>query len=980
MSALSIDQRLRRLEARAGGLARWGVRAAIELGPLTAEADADLEVPDAWPLEETWLDIDPGAEGLLTIDYPGGARQTFGCDANHRRVPLRERRASCRLETGVRLSAGARPLDPPLHAARLLWVDVAIERLERQLRLVVEVARAVGDHPVVEPLVAGGEQAVRSLRWPSATAAYMDPGPRGLSDVERATVLAASLRLESTLQRLRSEHPPLGTVALVGHAHIDVAWLWTIAETRRKVRRTFHSVLGLLERYPEFTFNQSSAQLYSFAEKDDPVLFGQVQAAVEAGGWEPIGGMWVEADATMTSGESLCRQLLYGQRYFQGRFGGHHRVAWLPDCFGFTPALPQLLRGAGIDHFLTVKLTWSETNDFPYDLFWWEGLDGSRVLAHSFRNALSYNSEPTPSRVLETWANYGGKHAHPETLLSVGFGDGGGGPTAEMLESARELASFPVVPRLRWSSVDGFFDRVDSSAPLPTWVGELYLELHRGTFTTQGRIKRLMRRVERDLVAAEVLAGMLSLHGAPETASAEELWRVVLRNQFHDILPGTSIREVCSAAEAELARVVDEAEALIRRRLDELIALAPAGDRTAVLVVNPDLSPRPLRAELTAAVPGAQRVDGGWAITGDVSVPALGARVITGTEPCGDLEVTEHLLENDVLRVVLGEDGALISVLDKLAQREVLAGRGNQLWAHADRPRDWDAWEIEEDDAQTGEELPAPDSIEVTERGPHRAAVRVRRRFRDSTVTQSIRLWAGSARLEFLTTLDWHDRHWLVKARFPLAVRSDHALFETAFGVVSRPTHRNTSWDAARFEVSGHRFALLAEPGYGVALLNDGRYGHHVLGNELGLSLLRSPTYPDPLADEGLQTVTYALLPYQGEWRQAGVLTEAEDLNRPLLTRPCRAGEEVSWSSLTVAGAGLGLGTLKPLENGAGLVLRAYEPYGARGAARIELPAGWVMDAELDLLERPLGEPQTFFTPFQVHTWRLRRSAGWTAR
>jgi alpha-mannosidase len=323
--------------------------------------------------------------------------------------------------------------------------------------------------------------------------------------------------------------------------------------------------------------------------------------------------------------------------------------------------------------------------------------------------------------------------------------------------------------------------------------------------------------------------------------------------------------------------------------------------------------------------------------------------------------------------VTLAPDGSLAGVWDKVADREVLAGRGNQLWAYVDKPRSWDAWDIDPEYPTAGEEILASGAAEVIERGPHRVAVRVERRFRDSRIVQEIRLWSNSARLEFKTTLDWHDRRWLLKARFPLAVRSDVASYETAFGVVRRPTHRNTSWDAARFEVAAHRFVDLSEPGYGVALLNDGKYGHDVQGSEVGISLLRSPVYPDPLADEGVQTFTYALYPHAEELSESGVLMEAEDLNRPLLARTCRAERNDVWQALRLEGMPLGLGALKVLEDGNGMVLRVYEPWGRRGSCRLELPEGWRVEAESNLLEEPQAEPGFELGPFQVRSWILRR-------
>ena len=443
----------------------------------------------------------------------------------------------------------------------------------------------------------------------------LDPHPPALEGEERASVVEAHGVLDAELAALRERFPPVGALLLTGHAHLDLAWRWPLAETRRKARRTLSTAVELLRTHPELTFNQSAAQVYAFLEEDDPALLARVGELAAEGRLEPIGGMWVEPDCVMPAGESLVRQLLYGQRAFRARFGAEHTVCWLPDCFGFTPALPQLLRGAGIERFFTIKLSWSETNRFPHDLFWWEGLDGSRVLAHLFDNPDGgYNGVVGPVAALATWRNYRGREIHPESLLSVGYGDGGGGPTREMIERARELAAFPAVPTQRFGRVDEFFDRAERSVAergAPTWVGELYLELHRGTLTSQGRTKRAHRRAERDLVAAEVVGALTALAGGDLPPSLEPQWQVLLRNEFHDILPGSSIREVAEEAEAELAGVIAAAGEVIDARMAELgERIAGGGDGEALLVVNPDLSPRPLRALVRPAFPGAQPVEG----------------------------------------------------------------------------------------------------------------------------------------------------------------------------------------------------------------------------------------------------------------------------------------------------------------------------------------------------------------------------------
>ncbi len=931
----------------------------------------------AVPWEHARLRLDLGGEALVTLAYADGTEMAFGSDPEHRELVLRQGAFAVRAEAVARLPFGMPNRDARLAAARVVRVDAALEALVRRLALVLEAGRALGpDHDAVASLTDAAARALRELDWPSATLPYvarvagtedlqnvwelpagLDPRPPGLDDAARASVAAAADRLDRELARVAERYPPAGALALSAHAHLDLAWRWPLAETRRKARRTLWTAVGLLVRHPDLHFNQSSAQVYAWLEEDDPALLARIEALAAEGRFEPIGGMWVEPDCVMPAGESLVRQLLYGQRYFARRFGAPHTVCWLPDCFGFSPTLPQLLRGAGIERFFTIKLSWSETNRFPHDLFWWEGLDGSRVLAHMFDNPDGgYNGDAGPRAAYETWRRFRG--AHPESLLTVGYGDGGGGITEEMVARVAALDGFPVLPAQRFGRVDAFFDRAETAHELPTWAGELYLELHRGTLTTQGRTKRAHRHAERALVAAEALAALDALAGGPLPESLEPAWRVLLRNEFHDILPGSSIREVYADAEAELASVSATAMREIGAALDRLAARID-GDGDGILVVNPDLGPRPLRLHDPVLTAG--------------TIEGLEARVIVPGEPEAPVTASGRALENDLVRVEIADDGTLATVFDKRLGREMLEGRGNQLWAYVDKPRDWDAWELDPDYADEGEEI-AAQTIEVVETGPHRAALRVERTFRDSRIVQHIRLWAGSARIDFATRLDWHDRRWLLKARFPLAVRAPTATFETAFGVVERPTHRNTSWDRARFEVAGHRFADLSEPGGGVALLNDGRYGHHALGAELGLSLLRSPVWPDPLADEGEQELVYGLLPHPGTWLEGGVLAEAQDLNCPLPARAVERGAGASLRPLCVGGPSPALAALKPLEDGGGLVLRVYEPQGARGRVAIGLPDGWSADAQLDLLERELGPPDPELPPFAVRSWRLRQA------
>ena len=607
-------------QTRTGQVAKE-YRADQDLFPIVVLERQSIRVPSHWRLEESCLAFDPGGEALLHISSADGNAESFGVDPWHREFPLRSREFDVRVEAVARFPFGAPNREPRFKVSRLVWIDVEVERIHRRLWLLYKSAVELGSDEVVPALIEAMEGVLAAITWPSQTRDYLARiessrqmqeiwqlprdlalHPRGLCEFERDTVRNAASLLDEALADLRNRHPARGLLAVTGHAHIDLAWLWPIEETRRKARRTFSTVVALMDRYPELRFNQSSAQIYAFVEQDDPALFQEIKRRASTGQWEPVGGMWVEPDLNMPTGESLVRQLLYGQRFFRDTFGAVHDTCWVPDCFGFTPALPQLLRQAGIENFFTIKLTWSETNRFPYDLFWWEGLDGSRVLAHMFDNpghddlgTSGYNGDPSPWAAVKTWRNFRGKQFHDESLLSIGYGDGGGGMTFEMAEWMREMPTLPSVPLLRYSTVSDFYSRLRRAVAdkaLPVWSGELYLELHRGTLTTQGRTKYLHRRAERDLIAAEVVSSLVLLGGQGILPPLEDKWKTLLRNQFHDILPGSSIREVYERADRELATVVDSAGGRITQAMERLGRhLITQGDRSALCESRSESAP-----------------------------------------------------------------------------------------------------------------------------------------------------------------------------------------------------------------------------------------------------------------------------------------------------------------------------------------------------------------------------------------------------
>lgn len=1005
---LTSSQRLERLQKRAQELEFWRARQtahidgwsfegqSIAIGSAWPRKDGAVhfacaaEAPSDWPLSETRLVLDLGGESLITITDADGAGKSYGLDPYHREFPIPSRNVRISSESVARLPFGEPVREPKLARAEFIWLDDAVDRLWLLLRQIAEAVSVLENHDVVPHLLDAAEDALYSLDWPSATAAYiarmapspmqqkvwqlpaLEASPEGLDDAQRRTAIAAYEALIERLKGLRERFPPQGKIALTGHAHIDLAWLWPYGETRRKMRRTFYTALSLMEGSDDFRFNQSTAHYYAQLAEDDPQLLEKIVERVQAGQWETVGGTWVEPDTNMPTGESLSRQILYGQRYFEKTFGTRHTVCWLPDCFGFSGALPQLLRQGGMNSFFTIKVNWSETNRFPADLLWWEGLDGSRVLAHTFDNPMhGYNGFVQPDCFVPTWKNFRQKDKHDTTLLCVGYGDGGGGVTPEMITREKQLRVFPALPEARWTKVHDFFDAAHQSAnekTLNVWQGEIYLELHRATLTSQSAVKRLHRKAERSLITAETLAGLAHLIGSERPRSMEREWRTVLKNEFHDILPGSSIAEVYDDARHELEQAIADGSAAQDAAMAAIASRLPAGAGGSLLVVNPSLSERPLRLTLAD----------GSTISAEGSLPPLGIAVLPNEAlaPQSGVSASREHLENDVLRVVLAADGSIASILHKPTGREALDGVGNRLLAYpADKPRNWDAWDVEEDYPRRSEEITTFDSLEIIESGPHRAAIKIVRTWRHSRITQILSLGANSRRLDILTELDWHDRRVLLRSETGVAVRNARATCECAYGVVERPTHSNTSWDAAMFEAPAHRFVDLSEPGFGLALLNDAKYGHSMRGNVLGLSLVRGPIYPDPMADEGLQSFTYSLMPHAGTWYEGAVREEAEDLNQPLLAVPVSGRAVGAWQPLTVSGIDAALSAIKPCEDGDGLIVRVYEPAGRRGDFALGLPKGWRLEGPVSILEETMPDvPTEGLRPFEVKSWRISKS------
>ncbi|MBV2356293.1 alpha-mannosidase [Streptomyces sp. J2-1] len=759
--------------------------------------------------------------------------------------------------------------------------------------------------------------------------------------------------------------PSAHRISAVGHAHIDSAWLWPLRETVRKVARTTSNMTALIEDEPDFVFAMSQAQQWAWVKEHRPEVWARVKKAVADGRFVPAGGMWVESDTNMPGSEAMARQFVHGKRFFLDEFGIENEEAWLPDTFGFAAGLPQIIKAAGSKWLLTQKISWSQTNSFPHHTFQWEGIDGTRIFTH-FPPVDTYNCSMRGSELAHAARNFKDKGRARHSLAPTGWGDGGGGTTREMVAKAARLSDLEGSATVTWETPRAFFEKAEAEYPAPpVWVGELYLELHRATLTSQARTKQGNRRSEHLLREAELWAATAAVRtGFPYPyEELDRLWKTVLLHQFHDILPGSSIAWVHREARATYARVARELEAVI-----DAAQRALAGDGSVPLVFNAAPHAR-------AGVPA-----------GGAGAPADPGSATVAPRPEGG-----YLLDNGLLRVVIDARGLVVSAYDVAADRETVAPgtAANLLQLHADFPNKWDAWDVDEFYRNTVTDLTDAESVTA---GADGFSVRVGRVFGDSRVTQVLSLAPGEKRLVVDTEVDWHETEKFLKLAFPLDVHAERYASETQFGHFHRPTHTNTSWEAAKFEACNHRFVRVGEPGWGVAVVNDSTYGHDVTravrGTESGgdggttttvrVSLLRAPRFPDPETDQGVHRFRHALVPGASV---GDAVREGWRINVPE-RRVLGAGEVAPLVS--VEGDAVVVTAVKLADDGSGdVVVRFHEAHGGRvrGALRVAFPLRDVVAT--DLLERPLEGGGADFDgdlipvvlrPFELRTLRLRRA------
>lgn len=976
------------------------------------------EIVGLFDFGETGGGHNSGFESLLYVD--GQIYQ--GVDTNHKEVFFPENEKELRLSfllwTGLEGGGPHRRFYHQCRQADIAYLHKKTDELYYFARAITETLLLMEkDHEMYEELKGALNKALNCLNWDR--------------DAFYASADTAHDVLMEELGRLE-KHTDV-TVNVVGHTHIDVAWLWRLKHTREKAQRSFATVLRLMERYDEYIFLQTQPQLYKYVKEDCPRLYEGIKKAVAEGRWEPDGGMWVEADCNISSGEALVRQFLHGTRFFEREFGKKCEYLWLPDVFGYSWALPQILKLCELDTFMTTKISWNQFNTIPDDLFWWRGIDGTEILTYFVdtpgedqeitERFSTYNGMVTPHSVLGSWKKFKNKELSNETLISYGYGDGGGGVNREMLEMRRAMDRIPGLPHVKTAQAGEFFRKIHEKVEktdryVHTWDGELYLEYHRGTYTSQAYNKKTNRRMENKLAQIEWLSSMAYVLGG-EYAQKElnASWECVLLHQFHDIIPGSSIHEVYEdshinygVAEERADRVkADALRALIKdeahaysvyttnsfggRELVEIPEKAdgvfidgkgkvlPAQKTAEGYLVLMDVTPfaaevihfRPEREEpgCSSKTPG---TGDGRGKSGGCHGDAVEGSLRAGTEA---FSIGADGMETPFYSISWNEDGQLTKLFDKKAGRSVLkeGQRGNVLELYEDKPINFDAWDIDIFYTQKMETVKAAKAPEILENGCLRAVVRFTYRCHESDIIQDMIVYSHTGRIDFRTHVDWKEDHRLLKAAFYTDIRSTKATYDIQFGHVERPTHWNNSWDWARFEVCGHKWADLSENGYGVSLLNDCKYGYNIKDNAMKLSLLKSAKYPDTEADMGEHDFTYSLYPHEGGLTEGGTILEANQLNLPAQAVPGAFADPRRL--VKVSGSHVQLDVVKKAEDEDCLVVRIHECGGGRRPVILssDFPVKRILACNLlehDLDEAWEGaEARLTMHPFEIRTFKL---------
>lgn len=949
----------------------------------------EIQIPESWKgkravgifdFGKTGAGNNSGFEAMCYINE----KPYQGVDVNHKEVFFPEElygktfRLTFRLWSGLEGGGVPAPQEHMIKRADLAYLDEKVDDFYYLGAMVLDTVQNLADAEAVKYELRNAlDQACKCIDW-----SY--PG----SEEFYESVHQADDLLNEKIDGMKKDS--LVKVKCVGHTHIDMAWLWRLKHTHEKASRSFSTVLRMMEMFPEYIFLQTQPQLYAYIKEDFPEIYEEIKKRVQEGRWEVDGGMWVEADCNLTSGESLTRQILIGSKFIKDEFGKEVEYLWLPDVFGYSWALPQILKKSGIDMFMTTKISWNQYNRMPHDTFKWKGIDGSEVLTHFITTPepwnepgswfYTYNGLLTAKTVKGVWDAYSEKEMNQELLISYGYGDGGGGVNRDLLERRRRIDKIPGLPSLETSTAGEFFRDLKETVKntdryVHTWDGELYLEYHRGTYTSQGYNKRMNRKMELLYRKAEWLTAMHAVQSKKlELAKQEKLtegWKLILTNQFHDIIPGSSIHEVYEDSRKDYAKVEAIGTEVIHDYFQD--SLDEAKD---VWTVYNDSG---WNRDEIVAIPAAKAgkfVDGDGNVLEtqcekDVTyvqvknVPAMGHRAVffRGEDQTGEetsvspFKVDGRKIETPFYQMIINEQGQIEKLYDKEYGRNVLAPneRGNVLQMFEDKPLDNDAWDIDIYYQQKMREVTDLVKWEVKECGSLRLVIGLMWKYMNTTIEQDMVLYAADRRIDFRTKVDFQERQQLLKAAFPVDIRTTYATYDIQYGNVRRPNHWNTSWDQARFESVGHRFADLSERNYGVALLNDCKYGYDVKGNLLRLSLLRSGKQPDHIQDVGEHVFTYSLLPHTGDIVSGGVVVSAHALNNPMLI--CEGKEEKTEDTfMTIDNPQVEIDAVKKSEDGKYLVVRFHDYAGSSQKVTVKPNFCFRNWSEGDLRERRIGE------------------------
>ncbi|WP_394866407.1 alpha-mannosidase [Paraclostridium bifermentans] len=946
----------------------------------------EVDIPSNWENKtvvgifdfgETGAGNNSGFESLFYLND----KPYQGVDSNHKEVFLPKDINGTRVELIFRLWTGLegggipREQEHRINRAQLAWLDEKVDDLFYNASVILETIGELDEYsPDKVHLTKILNNAFKLIDW-----AY--PGNEDFYN----SLHEASDYLNKEIDKI-DKHSVVN-VTCIGHTHIDVAWLWRLKHTREKCARSFSTVLRLMERYPEYIFLQTQPQLYEYVKNDYPELYEAIKQKVKDGNWEVDGGMWLEADCNIPSGESLVRQILVGSRFIKEEFNKDVEYLWLPDVFGYSWALPQILKKSGIDMFMTTKISWNQYNRMPHDTFKWRGIDGSEILTHFITTPepwsqpgswfYTYNGRLTPKTVKGVWDAYTDKGITNDLLVSYGFGDGGGGVNREMLEYRKRLDKMPGLPNVKTGKASDYFrclkEKVEKTEEyVHTWDGELYLEYHRGTYTSQAYTKKMNRKLELLYRETEWLSTVACLTNNDWSLYANNEitkgWKTILRNQFHDIIPGSSITEVYEDAKQEYKEAEDIALD-IQNKLEEIYINK---DEHTWTIVNNSNWDRNESIDIKCDEDGSFYDEDGNKLkyqrnkdeyTVEIkNIPALGyKRIILKIDDVQDdnnsvFEYCDGKISTPKYNIEWNEYGQLTSIYDKENKREVLAKgeRGNVLQMFEDKPMAHEAWDIDIFYQEKMREVKDLQSVELIEDGNIKAVIRFKYKYMNTTISQDMIVYANSNRIDFKTNVDWREKKQLLKVAFVVDIRSTMATYDVQFGNVKRPTHWNTSWDRARFESVAQQWVDLSERNYGVSLLNNCKYGHDIKDNVMRLTLLKSATHPDPVQDQGEQNFTYSLLPHSGDFIDGNTVKHAYELNQPLKSIKGMLKSEVKKQLFKFNDANILVDAIKKAEDEDMIIIRFHDYSGSRQNVSIDSDyeiTGWM---ETNLMEKPI--------------------------